>query len=152
MSIGAFARLRDDAGTVKRAQFAAMTIHRIRPELGEGLIDTAALARLFGVCPRTAWTPSFLARLGLKQLRIGRTVRYRPADVREALARIEAAAGPRGTDRSRYRVVDRRTDGTPRVVAELPSDAEARAALAALLSAGATDARLEVIDIGSADA
>jgi len=122
----------------------------MRPQI-ERLLSRAELAEVFNVAPATTKRRHWLALLGIPALRVNGLLRFRRADVEAALVRLAAQSCARP---QRFRLIDQRTDGTPRVVAELPSDAEARGALAALLSAGATDARLEVVDtnIGSAEA
>jgi hypothetical protein len=53
--------------------------------LGEPLVDVRTLAAHFGVSERTAEDPSFLRQIGLERIKIGRLVRFDPADVRAAL-------------------------------------------------------------------
>lgn len=122
----------------------------MRPDVPiERLLSRAELAEVFNVAPATTKRRHWLALLGIPALRVNGLLRFRRADVEAALVRLAAQSCARP---QRFRLIDQRADGAPRVVAELGSSVEAEAALAALKFAGATDARLEVIDIGSADA
>jgi hypothetical protein len=58
-------------------------------ELGEPLVSYAELAEKFRVSTRTVESPGFLNRLGLRPVRVGRTVRFDPADVRAAVERLK---------------------------------------------------------------
>jgi hypothetical protein len=112
-------------------------------DLDEALVDVRALAKLLGVSERTAESIEFTQRVGVPRLRVGGLVRFRPADIREALARLASDAG--AITPSVYRIRDRRQDGTSRVVATFCDLTEARAALDALRRAGDATAQLELV-------
>jgi hypothetical protein len=51
------------------------------------LRTNADIAELFQVSPRTVEKTSFLRRIGLRKLKIGRAVRFDPDDVEAAIVR-----------------------------------------------------------------
>ena len=62
--------------------------------LGKPLVGYPAIAEKFGVSTRTAESPGFLSRLGIHPIKVGRTVRFDPDDVRAAVERLKAGGQP----------------------------------------------------------
>lgn len=60
------------------------------PPLGEPLVDVRTLAAHFGVSERTAESPNFLRQIGLERIKLGKVVRFDPADVRAALEKARS--------------------------------------------------------------